>query len=75
MKLQGSPSLDGVRYVGSIHHQGGGPGQGTIPPFDSTEDLAFNHETELTGSGQHPDLDRRARRRRGAAGGDLHAGR
>jgi len=52
-KLQGSPSLDGVRYLGSIHHQGGGPGQTTVPPFDSTKDLAFDHEAELTGSGQH----------------------
>jgi hypothetical protein len=48
----GAPSLEGVQYVGSIYHQGGGPGQGSIPPFDSTEDLAFNHEAELSGSGE-----------------------
>ncbi len=48
----GAPSLTGVTHLGSIHHQGGGPGQGSIPPFDSTEDLAFNHESELSGSGK-----------------------
>jgi hypothetical protein len=49
----GAPSLEGVQYVGSIHHQGGGPGGGNnIPQFDSTEDLAFNHEAELSGSGK-----------------------
>ncbi len=48
---QGAPSLEGVEYLGSIHHQGGGPGQGSIPPFDSTEDNAFNHESEYSGSG------------------------
>ncbi len=52
-KLQGSPSLEGVTYLGSIHHQGGGPGQGSVPPLNSLEDLAFNHEAELSGSGQH----------------------
>jgi Ca2+-binding RTX toxin-like protein len=49
---QGAPSLEGVRYLGSIYHQGGGPGQGTIPPFNSVQDLAFNHESELSGSGR-----------------------
>ncbi len=49
----GAPSLEGVEYVGSIHHQGGGPGGGNnIPPFDSTQDLAFNHEAELSASGK-----------------------
>ena len=61
----GAPSLEGVRYVGSIHHQGGGPGGGNnIPAFDSTEDIAFNHEAELQRVRQAPDRDRRARRRR-----------
>ena len=49
----GRPSLEGVDYLGSVYHQGGGPGQGSIPPFNSVQDLAFNHETELSGSGQH----------------------
>jgi hypothetical protein len=49
----GAPSLEGVEYLGSIFHQGGGPGQTSIPPFDATEDLAFNHEAELTGSGRN----------------------
>ncbi len=48
----GAPSLEGVEYLGSIYHQGGGPGQGSIPPFDSTEDLAFDHEAELSDSGE-----------------------
>jgi hypothetical protein len=52
-KLQGAPSLEGVTYLGSIYHQGGGPGQGSVPPFNTLEDLAFNHESELTESGQH----------------------
>ncbi len=40
----GAPSLEGVRYVGSIHHQGRGG------PFPSAEDNDFNHETELSAS-------------------------
>ena len=50
----GAPSLEGVEYLGSIHHQGGGPGSaGSVAPFNSKEDIAFDHEAELTGSGQH----------------------
>jgi hypothetical protein len=41
----GEPSVDGVRHVGTAHHQGRGAGA-----FDSTEDIDFNHETELTHS-------------------------
>jgi Ca2+-binding RTX toxin-like protein len=48
----GSPSLQGVGWLGSVIHQGGGPGQTTLPPLDSTQDLAFNHESEFSGSGQ-----------------------
>ena len=49
----GAPSLDGVRYLGSIHHEGGHPGTNTDPGkvYPSTEDLAFNHESELSQSG------------------------
>ena len=46
----GAPSLTGVRYLGSVHHQGrNATGQTTYP---STEDIDFNHEAELTGSGR-----------------------
>jgi len=50
---QGSPSLQGVEYLGSIYHQGRGAGGPATPAFDSTEDIDFNHEAELTGSGEH----------------------
>ncbi len=50
---QGSPSLEGVEYLGSIYHQGRGAGGAATPAFDSTEDIDFNHEAELTGSGEH----------------------
>lgn len=42
----GAPSLAGVRYVGSIHHQGRGG------PYNATEDNDFDHELELTASGK-----------------------
>ena len=41
----GAPSLEGVGYVGTVHHMGRGG------PRPSTEDNDFNHETELTQSG------------------------
>ena len=41
----GAPSLEGVRYIGTVHHMGRGG------PRPSTEDNDFNHETELTQSG------------------------
>ena len=47
---QGSPSLEGVRYVGTIHHQGRAA-TGELAPFNSDEDIDFNHEAELSGSG------------------------
>jgi hypothetical protein len=47
----GAPSLQGVRYLGSVHHQGrNATGQITYP---STEDIDFNHEAELTASGRY----------------------
>lgn len=50
---QGAPALEGVQYLGSIYHQGRGAGGAATPAFDSTEDIDFNHEAELTGSGEH----------------------
>jgi hypothetical protein len=49
----GAPSLDGVRYIGSVHHEGGHPGTNTDPQhvYPSLEDLAFNHESEISHSG------------------------
>ena len=47
----GAPSLTGVRYLGSVHHQGrNATGQTTYP---STEDIDFDHEAELTASGRY----------------------
>jgi hypothetical protein len=46
----GAPSLEGVRYLGSVHHQGrNATGQLTYP---SDKDIDFNHEAELTASGR-----------------------
>ena len=42
----GSPSLGGVEYLGTIYHQG------RSGPFDSNEDIDFDHEAELTASGR-----------------------
>ena len=46
----GAPSLRGVRYLGSIHHQGRGAGGAATPAYDATEDIDFDHEAELSGS-------------------------
>jgi hypothetical protein len=47
----GAPSLEGVRYLGSAFHMGReGTGE-TEPDFDSTQDIDFDHEAELTQSG------------------------
>jgi hypothetical protein len=47
----GAPSLAGVRYLGSVHHQGrNATGQVTFP---STEEIDFDHEAELTASGRY----------------------
>jgi hypothetical protein len=48
----GAPSLEGVRWLGSIHHQGRGAGGAATPAFDADEDIDFNHEAELTASGR-----------------------
>jgi hypothetical protein len=48
----GAPSLEGVRHLGSIHHQGRGAGSTPVTPaYDSTQDIDFDHEAELSGSG------------------------
>jgi hypothetical protein len=46
----GAPSLEGVQHIGSIHHQGRA-GTGEVAPTDSDEDIDFNHEAELSHSG------------------------
>ena len=43
----GAPSLEGVRYVGTVYHQGRGG------PYPATEDNDFDHELELTASGKY----------------------
>jgi hypothetical protein len=48
----GAPSLAGVRHLGSAFHMGReGTGQ-TQPRFNSKEDIDFDHEAELSHSGQ-----------------------
>ena len=42
----GAPSLEGVEYLGSIYHQGRGG------PYDSNDDIDFDHEAELSASGR-----------------------
>ena len=49
----GSPSLTGVKWVGSAYHQGRESATGAATPaFPSSEDIDFSHETELTHSGR-----------------------
>jgi hypothetical protein len=48
----GKPSLRGVRWLGSIRHMGRGSGGTGTPTYDSTEDIDFNHEAELSASGR-----------------------
>ena len=51
-KAQGSPSLAGVRWLGSAFHQGR-DATGATTAFDSTKDIDFNHEAELSASGRY----------------------
>ena len=46
----GAPSLEGVRHLGSAHHQGRGAGGSATPAYTSDEDIDFDHELELTAS-------------------------
>ncbi len=49
----GQPSLEGVRWIGSAFHAGRESSTGAASPkFDSTQDIDFNHEAELTNSGK-----------------------
>ena len=47
----GAPSLKGVKWYGTVRHQGRNA-TGELSAFDSTEDIDFNHEAELTPSGR-----------------------
>ncbi|MGH2751622.1 MAG: hypothetical protein ACRDK3_12230 [Actinomycetota bacterium] len=49
----GAPSLQGVKHLGSAHHQGRGAGGATSSAYKSDEDIDFNHEAELTKSGKY----------------------
>jgi hypothetical protein len=50
-KQIGSPSLEGVRHVGSAFHQGRESSTGALTPaYSPTEDIDFDHEAELTAS-------------------------
>jgi RTX calcium-binding nonapeptide repeat (4 copies) len=48
----GAPSLEGVQWLGSVYHQGRGAGGAVNPTFDSTQDIDFDHEAELSHSGR-----------------------
>jgi hypothetical protein len=48
----GAPSLEGVGWLGSAFHPGRESTTGAASPrFDSTEDIDFDHEAELSASG------------------------
>jgi hypothetical protein len=49
-KALGSPSLDGVKYLGSVHHQGRAATGAPNPPTTSLQDIDFDHEAELSQS-------------------------
>lgn len=48
----GAPSLEGVEYLGSVHHRGrAGNGEDVVfPEYPATADIDFNHESEFTRS-------------------------
>ena len=46
----GRPSLEGVRYLGSVHHQGRAATGEANPPTTSLQDIDFDHEAELSQS-------------------------
>ncbi len=49
----GSPSLEGVRRIGTVHHMGFSATQDlATAPFDATQDIVAAHESELTESGR-----------------------
>ena len=48
----GAPSLEGVRHLGSVFHMGRESATGAAQPaFDSLADIDFDHEAELSHSG------------------------
>jgi hypothetical protein len=48
----GQPSLEGVKWLGTIPHVGFGATQDiAVSPFDATVDIVAAHETEMTESG------------------------
>ena len=48
----GAPSLDGVRWIGTVPHMGVSANQDHAnPAYDATKDVIVAHESELTGSG------------------------
>ncbi|WP_052664882.1 hypothetical protein [Nitriliruptor alkaliphilus] len=51
----GAPSVEGVEWLGSAHHQGREAlvGSAVAPAFDADEDVDFNHEAEFTHSGRN----------------------
>jgi hypothetical protein len=50
----GSPSLTGVKWIGSAYHMGRESATGAADPaFPSSEDIDFSHETEFTHSGRY----------------------
>lgn len=51
-KKIGAPSLEGVEHIGTVQHIGRA-GTGQRAKFDSTQDIDFSHEAELTHSGRY----------------------
>lgn len=51
-KKIGSPSLEGVKHIGTVQHIGRAA-TGSRAKFDSTQDIDFAHESELTSSGRY----------------------
>jgi len=49
----GSPSLAGVKHIGSAFHMGRAATEdGATTPFNATQDIDFDHEVERTASGK-----------------------
>ena len=49
----GAPSLQGVRWIGTVPHMGFSGTQDLVTaPYDSTEDIIAAHESELSNSGR-----------------------
>lgn len=50
----GAPSLEGVRWVGTVPHMGYAANQDhATAPYNATQDIIVAHESELTGSGRY----------------------